>query len=445
MRTAVAVCLALGVATASAEGRLPRELLPSSSRAEIVINIPEFSLRYYVDGKLSLGAGIAVGKQLAKTELGEYYIKNKAKYPTWYPEGRPSMPPGPDNPLGTRWMGLDRNGYGIHGTIWPWSIGSAASSGCIRMRNEVVEQLFDMVAVGTPVRLVYVRTLTSGATAPGNAWVRVFTDIYLRDGSRMDNVPRDDVRARMEGSGMARIFADADKDLLWQLLQVSRGEKVYIPYGLQFTIDGLPEKLGAVLYRGERLVPLQPIATYLGVALSFSAKARTATLDGQAVAGLQVLAGRVYGPPAEVQRVLGVPFSYSAASKVISLSTRAASRPAPSNTYGVRVDGAPVDDKAFMGPGGLVLPIRAIALAIGVSVEFDSSSGLIYVAGNRAAGTMSQLMVSGKSYVMADDLERMLGVFVGVDDVDRAVDVSSAPLPGALDETDQNTDQEATP
>jgi hypothetical protein len=61
---------------------------------------------------------------------------------------------GPANPLGTRWMGLGYKGYGIHGTNMPLSIGKAASHGCIRMRNQDVEDLFERVQIGDPVDLL---------------------------------------------------------------------------------------------------------------------------------------------------------------------------------------------------------------------------------------------------------------------------------------------------
>jgi lipoprotein-anchoring transpeptidase ErfK/SrfK len=61
--------------------------------------------------------------------------------------------PGKDNPVGTRWLGLNRKGYGIHGTNNPRSIGKRASHGCVRMRNRDVEDLFARVAVGDVVEL----------------------------------------------------------------------------------------------------------------------------------------------------------------------------------------------------------------------------------------------------------------------------------------------------
>ena len=64
------------------------------------------------------------------------------------------VPPGPGNPLGTRWMGLSAPGVGIHGTDEPWSIGHSESHGCIRMQVPSAEWLFNRVRVGTPVFII---------------------------------------------------------------------------------------------------------------------------------------------------------------------------------------------------------------------------------------------------------------------------------------------------
>ena len=63
------------------------------------------------------------------------------------------IPSGKDNPVGTRWVGLSRKGYGIHGTNAPRSVGHAASHGCIRLRNRDIEKLFTMVQVGDVVQI----------------------------------------------------------------------------------------------------------------------------------------------------------------------------------------------------------------------------------------------------------------------------------------------------
>jgi len=95
---------------------------------------------------------VAVGKAATPTPQGEFRIINRIPNPTWYWPGK-IVGPGKDNPLGSRWMGLNAPGFGIHGTNAPQSIGKAASHGCIRMRKRDLEELFDLVTVGITVEL----------------------------------------------------------------------------------------------------------------------------------------------------------------------------------------------------------------------------------------------------------------------------------------------------
>jgi lipoprotein-anchoring transpeptidase ErfK/SrfK len=86
------------------------------------------------------------------TPRGTYRIITRLEEPTWCRPGSPPVPYGSkENLLGTRWLGIDCPGYGIHGTWEPDTVGKNSSAGCIRMVNEDVEELFDMVRVGTPV------------------------------------------------------------------------------------------------------------------------------------------------------------------------------------------------------------------------------------------------------------------------------------------------------
>jgi lipoprotein-anchoring transpeptidase ErfK/SrfK len=87
-------------------------------------------------------------------------VVNMQRNPTWTPPdsrwaaGLGPVPPGPGNPLGTRWIGISSPGIGIHGTPADSSIGTRASHGCIRMHIPDVERVFSMVSVGTTVRIV---------------------------------------------------------------------------------------------------------------------------------------------------------------------------------------------------------------------------------------------------------------------------------------------------
>jgi lipoprotein-anchoring transpeptidase ErfK/SrfK len=88
------------------------------------------------------------------TPVGDFTIVNRLKNPTWYYEGTVAGPNDPGNPLGTRWLGFDIHGYGLHGTRDPDSIGKYETLGCIRMRNEDVEEIFELLTDGTPVTVI---------------------------------------------------------------------------------------------------------------------------------------------------------------------------------------------------------------------------------------------------------------------------------------------------
>jgi lipoprotein-anchoring transpeptidase ErfK/SrfK len=103
---------------------------------------------------------VATGQSQYPTPLGRFKIVVKWRNPWWYPPdspwaaGQSPVPPGPDNPLGTRWMGLSAPGVGIHGTPSDGSIGYSVSHGCIRMHIPQAEWLFNHVAIGTTVFIV---------------------------------------------------------------------------------------------------------------------------------------------------------------------------------------------------------------------------------------------------------------------------------------------------
>jgi lipoprotein-anchoring transpeptidase ErfK/SrfK len=115
------------------------------------------SLRLYDGVRLVQRFGVATGQSQYPTPSGMFEIVSMQRDPWWIPPDSPwaqdakPIPPGPGNPLGTRWMGLSAAGVGIHGTPDAASIGYSASHGCIRMRIPDAEWLFTHVTVGTPV------------------------------------------------------------------------------------------------------------------------------------------------------------------------------------------------------------------------------------------------------------------------------------------------------
>jgi lipoprotein-anchoring transpeptidase ErfK/SrfK len=127
------------------------------AQRRIVVSIPDRKLALVEDGRVVKIYPVAVGAAATPSPAGSYTVIERVPHPTWYGP-RKVVPPGKGNPLGPRWIGLSRRGYGIHGTSQPRSIGRAASHGCIRMRNADVEELFAMIAVGDAVELSAVRS-----------------------------------------------------------------------------------------------------------------------------------------------------------------------------------------------------------------------------------------------------------------------------------------------
>jgi hypothetical protein len=124
----------------------------------IMVSRETFSLRLFKRLKLTKTYRIAVGRAGLETPAGFYTIDDKQVNPSWHVPlsswagslaGR-IIPPGPDDPIKARWLGF-YNGAGIHGTDAIWSLGTAASHGCIRMAIPDVEQLYELVPLHTPI------------------------------------------------------------------------------------------------------------------------------------------------------------------------------------------------------------------------------------------------------------------------------------------------------
>lgn len=124
---------------------------PKATRM-ILVSIPDRKLALIDDDKVVKVFPVAVGKDSSPSPEGTFTIKTRLTNPTYYHKGT-VVAPGPQNPLGTRWMGLSEKGYGIHGTNAPGSIGKAASHGCIRMAKKDLEELFTLVKVGDTVEI----------------------------------------------------------------------------------------------------------------------------------------------------------------------------------------------------------------------------------------------------------------------------------------------------
>jgi lipoprotein-anchoring transpeptidase ErfK/SrfK len=130
----------------------PKKSVQDSHTRQIIISIPDRRLALLEDGELVKVYPVAVGAEDTPSPDGEFTIVNQAGNPSYWHEGK-EVPPGKDNPIGTRWMGLSLKGYGIHGTNVQSSVGKAVSHGCFRMKKKDVEELYSRVQVGDSVSI----------------------------------------------------------------------------------------------------------------------------------------------------------------------------------------------------------------------------------------------------------------------------------------------------
>jgi len=125
----------------------------NASNRVIVVSLEDRKLALVEDGVVKQVYSVAVGKPSTPSPVGTFTIERRVANPTYHHDGKTILP-GPRNPVGTRWMGLSKHGYGIHGTNEPNSIGKAASHGCIRMAKADLEEIYALVAEGDTVELV---------------------------------------------------------------------------------------------------------------------------------------------------------------------------------------------------------------------------------------------------------------------------------------------------
>ena len=123
------------------------------SRFSVFIDKSDNSLELRLDDRVIKHYPVATGTDNS-TPVGEFMIKDKLVNPTWYRAGAVVPPDSPENILGSRWMGFDLRGYGIHGTTLPETIGSHSTAGCIRMFDQDAEELYSLIPVGTKVVVV---------------------------------------------------------------------------------------------------------------------------------------------------------------------------------------------------------------------------------------------------------------------------------------------------
>lgn len=208
-----------------------KTILPSEAQPGITINLAEYRL-YLIwqhgDRMRVRIYPIGLGREGWGSPEGDFQVTGVIERPIWVrPESMrgedPELPnvigPGPDNPLGTHWIELSAEGYGIHGTNRPFGIGRRVSHGCIRLYPQDIVDLAKRIQKGTPVRIVY-RPIKLGQSGQ-----KLFVEVHDDFLKRVDN-PLIEIRRAAEELGWTSL--PDDRELL-QLIAQERGVPVEVP------------------------------------------------------------------------------------------------------------------------------------------------------------------------------------------------------------------------
>lgn len=150
----------------------------------LVLNLPERGLYLFRNGQFDRFVPVSIGDEEGfQTPTGQYHIIERITNPTWYPpswaEEKKPVGPGPNNPLGTHWIGLSLTRTGIHGTNQPLNVGNSVTHGCIRAYPETIKKLYADVRVGWPIRIEY-ETVKLGKDPSGRTKLVTFPDVYKK-------------------------------------------------------------------------------------------------------------------------------------------------------------------------------------------------------------------------------------------------------------------------
>lgn len=384
------------VQSGQVSGSLPPVADPNGF--EIIINLPEMKLYLYRYGLPFKEYPIGIGNVVSPSLLGRTEIINRVAHPTyyppdWYSRGLSPIPPGPDNPVGTRWLGLGWPGYGIHGTNRPESIGTAASAGCIRMYNEHVEELAEYVSIGTPVTFIY-ETITAW-TDPitRRPYMKVVPDLYNLGTNTVANAQRVFAEQGLN-------VPDLDIAALEMLLTEASGQPQPIPLQLGVTLnDNVLANAGYTL--GTRdLVSLVALSNALGEELPWRRQGGDVLVHGRSVNGAVVVSGKPYAPPAAAAAALGLVHMPAAPGT-----------DEPEAYYAARVvrDGTQLPLRGFIDRDQLLLPVKEFAAEFGVDLQWDPELGAAVWDGRPLFGGR---IIFDRAYMPHDRLAALLGVTI---------------------------------
>jgi L,D-transpeptidase ErfK/SrfK len=240
-------------------------IVPRSPADGIVLNIPERRVYIFKGGKLVAHYSVAVGKPVWPTPTGAYQLVKKEVNPQWVPTKNmverahikdDPVPPGPENPLGDRWMGWSAPGFGFHSTNAPQSVGKAISHGCVRLYPDSAERMFNQVRPGMTIYSVYAPVQIG--QRDGKYFLTAFPDIYNKGLTTLAHVQKELMK-----TGLLPLVKP---DRLTQIVkaQDSAPHRI-VGADVKIVIDGetVPVSMKPTQVKGRWVVPVRPVVEAL--------------------------------------------------------------------------------------------------------------------------------------------------------------------------------------
>ncbi len=253
------------------------EVASAQPEEKITINLASRILTFWRDGKKVTMYPIAVGAPESQTPIGSFSVLDMEENPEWIDpkDTKKKVPSGEENPLGYRWIRFYQT-YGIHGTNKPWSIGEYVSNGCIRLKEENVEELYELTDIGTPVEIDYERIVIE-QTPDGRVAYYIYPDGYGRQYLDVQTVKR-----ALAEFGVAGFVSDAE---IADKIEDSDGEPTFLPCTYRVEINDLWISGRAVKTEDGLYLPIKPVSALMKRPVTSDWDAQMLSTDLGAAAG----------------------------------------------------------------------------------------------------------------------------------------------------------------
>jgi hypothetical protein len=359
---------------------------------EIVVNIPSRTLELYQGGELIKEYQVAVGKPSSPTPVGTYQILNMEVNPVWISPHSPSIvvPSGPGNPLGYRWMEFYPT-YGVHGTNAPWSIGQTVSNGCVRMEESTVEELFELVQCGTPVKVTYER-LKISIDKNGQASIRVAPDVYHRQSVTIDEVFR--ILASYGISGAV------NREFISETILASDNQPHIFAKVYHIKVNNEPLKAKAITLSDKVYVPVWAVAGALNQSIIWDETKRMVYAGKKSAEGI-VKGDIIYVTEQSIPKLFGGKEEFDKGKSECSF-----------DALTVLCQGKVTQLDVRQIDGKLSVPVLAIAELVGEKVVWNAANKVASVQGKSAQAAE----VGERPYISVSDIPKLFNLKVKLND-----------------------------